>query len=338
MRRAFHVAVIVAVALAIGVTAATPFAASDAPIEPAALPGWTSDALDGVQAAIDRQCALRRPPEPWPALCGTRPKAGESLRDWLQTRFAAWPLANATGGETGLLTGYHEPLVGGSRVRENTRQVAVLAAPADAARRSRTREAIERDATTADDAWLWLDDPVEAFFLHIQGSGRVRLRDGSMIRIGYAADNGRSYHAIGRELVERRHLAPGAVDATTIKRWLREHPREAETVMWSNPRYIYFRELPAGSDGPIGALGLALTPGRSVATDPAHVAPGSLLWLDSTDPLSAGPLRRLGVSQDTGAAIKGPVRVDLFWGSDDAAATAAAATHHRLRGWLLKPK
>lgn len=331
VRRASHAAV----AVALGITVLSPVAA---PIEPAALPGWSADALDGVQAAIDRQCALRRPPEPWPALCSTRPAAGESWRDWLQTRFAASPLASATGGDSGLLTGYHEPQVDGSRVRESTRQVAVLAPPADATRRMRTREAIERDAAAADDAWLWLDDPVEAFFLHIQGSGQVRLRDGSTIRIGYAADNGHTYRAIGRELVERRHLAAGAVDATTIKRWLREHPREAGMVMWSNPRYIYFRELPSGSDGPIGALGVALTPGRSIATDPVHVAPGSLLWLDSTDPLSAGPLRRLAVSQDTGAAIKGPIRVDLFWGSDQAAATAASATHHRLRAWRLTPK
>jgi membrane-bound lytic murein transglycosylase A len=204
-----------------------------------------------------------------------------------------------------------------------------------------TRAQIEGQGLAQADALLWLDDPVEAFFLHVQGSGRVRLPDGTIVRVGFADHNGRAYRAIGRVLIERGALAPEAVDAAAIRAWLRAHPAQAREVMHANPRYIFFRERPpATSDtaGPPGSLGVPLTPMRSVATDPGCVPPGALLFVDGSYPETGAPLRRVVVSQDRGAAIVGAVRADLFWGSGDEAGRLAGLARQPMRMWLLLPK
>ncbi len=291
---------------------------------------------------------------PWPALCADLPPP-QALKDWIATRFSAWPLARDDG-RPGLLTGYYEPVMSGSREREHAGQVAAVpvtgrpgARPraaracrrAPAAARCRPTRRARRSraaALLAGQELVWVDDPVEAFFTHVQGSGRVRLRDGSTLRVGFADHNGQPYYAIGRELVARGALAAGAVDADAIKHWLRANPGEADAVMRSNRRYVFFRELPDGDQGPPGSLGVALTPMRSVATDPAHVPPGALLFIDSTRPDDGTPLRLAVVSQDRGAAITGPVRADLFWGSGDEAGRLAGRTRQPARIWLLWPK
>ena len=317
------------------------------------LPGWRDDAPAALHAALTRQCALPRPPEPWPALCADLPPP-QALKDWIATRFSAWPLARDDG-RPGLLTGYYEPVMSGSREREHAGQAPLYRSPADLVRgpggtrlQARagggalppypTRAQIEGGRLLAGQELVWVDDPVEAFFTHVQGSGRVRLRDGSTMRVGFADHNGQPYYAIGRELVARGALAAGAVDADAIKQWLRANPGEADAVMRSNRRYVFFRELPDGDQGPPGSLGVALTPMRSVATDPAHVPPGALLFIDSTRPDDGTPLRLAVVSQDRGAAITGPVRADLFWGSGDEAGRLAGRTRQPARIWLLWPK
>jgi membrane-bound lytic murein transglycosylase A len=327
------------------------------------LPGWADDSLAGLHQALARQCALSRPPDPWPALCAKLPPAG-ALKDWLGANFSAWTVAPEAGGQ-GLLTGYYEPVVSGSRHRERADQAPLYRPPADLVRgpdgsrlRGRadaaaagrvapstaapssypTREEIETGRLLEGQELVWLDDPVEAFFLHVQGSGRVRLRDGSTMRVGFADHNGQPYFPIGRELVARGALAAGAVDADAIKAWLRAHPAEADAVMLRNRRYVFFRELPGGDEGPPGSLGVALTPMRSVATDPAYVPPGALLFVDSTRPDDGSPLRRAVVSQDRGAAITGAARADLFWGSGDEAGRLAGLTKQPMRMWLLWPK
>lgn len=320
--------------------------------------------------ALLRQCALARPPEPWPALCPTLP-APESLNEWIAARFDAWPLeASGPTGATGLLTGYYEPIVTGSRTRENALQAPLYRRPDDmVATRDGARlrlengrpagaypdrAAIETGALLAGHELLWIDDPVEAFFLHIQGSGRVRLRDGSEVRVGFADHNGQPYRAIGRELIDRGAIAAKDVDAQAIKEWLRANPSEARPVMHANRRYVFFRELPVVEDppmpvpadrvaaaarpGPPGSLGVALTPMRSVATDPAFVPAGALLFIDSTHPDDAAPLRRFVVSQDRGAAITGAVRADLYWGTGDEAGRLAGRTRQPARIWLLWPR
>ena len=184
---------------------------------------------------------------------------------------------------------------------------------------------------------LWVADPIDAFFLHIQGSGRVRLPDGSHVRIGYAGRNGRRYTSIGRELVAMGAMPLSDVTAPAIRQWLRAHPAAAVELMNRNESYVFFRVVEG--EGPLGAQGVPLTPGRSLAIDRAFLPLGVPVWLDTTDPVvEDAPLRRLLVTQDTGSAIKGPVRGDVFWGFGEEAATRAGLMKQKGRYYILLPK
>jgi membrane-bound lytic murein transglycosylase A len=351
------------------------------PIAPSALPGWNADRLDGIAAAISRQCAMRTPPGPWPALCASfaalpKAQAGASaapdaLRGWLESHFDAWPLRDAKGGDEGLVTGYYEPLLTGSRQRESALQAPLYARPADlltidlasveprlAGMRLRgrlqgqrvvpyhSRGDIETALPLTGSELLWVDDRVDAFFLEIQGSGRVLLRDGSMLRIGYADQNGHPYRAIGRSLVERGALRLEEVSAPAIRRWLRDNPAQAAEVMRTNPSMVFFRELPPAAPvpagepeaGPPGSLGVPLTAGRSLAVDRSAVPLASLVWLDTRHPVDGTPLRRVMAAQDTGGAIAGAIRADYFWGFGADAERAAGEMRARGRLWVLWPR
>ncbi|MFP5405127.1 MAG: murein transglycosylase A, partial [Gammaproteobacteria bacterium] len=279
---------------------------------------------------------------------GTQP-----LRHWIESRFVAWPLRGAGGEDVGLITGYHEPLVTGSREQESAAQTPLYRRPDDlqatgatrlravGARREPypTRAAIEDSGFLAGQELVWLDDPVEAFFLHVQGSGRVQLRDGATLRVGFADHNGQPYRAIGAELVARGALRREDVDAPAIRAWLRAHPEQAREVMRSNPRYIFFRESRVPPDaGPPGSMGVPLTPMRSVATDPGFVPQGALLYLETRYPDDGRPLARAVLSQDRGAAILGSVRADIFFGGGHEAARLAGLMKDPGRLWLLWPR
>jgi membrane-bound lytic murein transglycosylase A len=184
---------------------------------------------------------------------------------------------------------------------------------------------------------LWVDDAVDAFFLHVQGSGRVVMENGQLVRLGFAGRNGHPYVAIGRELISRGAIPRERMSMQAIRAWLKANPGEASEVMALNPSFIFFRII--DGEGPIGAEGVPLTPGRSLAVDPAFVPLGLPIWLDTTDPLKPEqPLRRLVVAQDTGSAIKGPVRGDLFWGFGETAAAKAGSMNQRGRYFLLLPR
>ena len=183
---------------------------------------------------------------------------------------------------------------------------------------------------------LWAEDPVDVFFLHIQGSGKVRLPDGSERRVGYAISNGRDFTGVGRLLLEADKIGPGQANATGIRDWLRANPEEARRFMRRNARYIFFRWIEG--EGPIGAQGVPLTPRRSIAVDPRFVPYGLPVYLDTTWPGEARPLRRLMVAQDTGAAIKGPLRADFYWGSGEPALAYAGGMKQRGRFYLLLPR
>lgn len=321
------------------------------------LPGFEADPMDGVAGAWARHCGARTLPAAMRGLCA-RPTPAEGdapgWRRWLDEAFEAVPMV-ATGPDgaardTGLVTGYHEPLLSGSLVRDRPGQVALLGVPpalqpgdprlARAAIETAVREAIAAGTPSPAPILGWLDDPVEAFFLHVQGSGRVVWRDGPPERLGFAAHNGHPYRAIGRVLVEQGALAPEQATAPAIRAWLRRHPEAADRVMHANARFVFFRRRPLGDpdSGPVGALGVPLTAGRSVATDPAFVPPGSLAWVDSRDPLDGRPWRRLVFGQDVGGAITGAVRIDVFWGSDALAAERAGLAREPGRVWWLRPR
>jgi membrane-bound lytic murein transglycosylase A len=275
--------------------------------------------------------------------------------------------ASGRAGPEGLFTGYYEPELRGAPVRDATYRVPLFKRPDDLVmvelgdfradwRGERIagrvvagqlkpypdRPAIERGVLADRGLELvWVDDAIDAFFLQIQGSGRIALPDGRTLRIGYAAQNGHPYVAIGRALVARGALAREAVTMRAIRDWLVAHPDEAAAVMDLNPSYVFFKEI--AGDGPVGAQGLVLSAGRSLAVDPKFMPLGVPLWLDIAEPLEngvtpAGRLRRLVVAQDTGGAIRGPVRGDLFCGTGAAAGERAGAMQQRGGYYLLLPK
>lgn len=183
---------------------------------------------------------------------------------------------------------------------------------------------------------VWLDDPLDAFMLHVQGSGRVTLPDGRSTRIGYDADNGHPYRSIGSELIARGELDRHKASWPNIRAWMERNPAKAKKLLAVNRRYIFFREITG--DGPIGAQGVVLTPGRSLAVDTGFIPLGVPLWLDTSWPGDdTRPLRRVMIAQDTGSAIKGPVRGDFFWGTGEAALAFAGRMKQRGRYYLLLP-
>ncbi len=264
-----------------------------------------------------------------------------AARRFFQTWFQPYALTD-NGSRQGLVTGYYEPEVPGARRPTPIYNVPLLGLPndlvqvdlgafADDLKGRRVsgrvedgrlepyydRAAIARGALRGQRlGLLWLPDPIDAFFLQIQGSGRVRLPDGQIVRVSYAGQNGRPYVPIGRILADRGQIPLNQVSMASIRDWLRSHPTEAGDMMDQNPSFVFFRELPdiSPEQGPPGALGAALTPARSVAVDRKFIPLGAPLWIDTKDPLDGSKLQRLTVAQDLGGAIRGPVRADIFWG------------------------
>jgi len=322
------------------------------------LPGWRDDAMSQALPALRSSCrilvakpaaaaagpgGLAGTAGDWRAPCKRLTAAGSSdaaMRHAIENLFVPFAVADADGPD-GLFTGYYEPELRGSRQRTASYSVPLYRPPSDPASSALSRAAIDAGGLAGQGLeLLWLTDPIDAFFLQAQGSGRVRLVEGGTLRIGYAASNGLPPTMIGRILVERGELTKEAATMQTVRQWLRDHPDEATALMQMNARYIFFREIPG--DGPIGALGVALTPGRSLAIDPDLLPLGAPLWLDTTYPAGtpeAGrPLRRLVVAQDSGSAIKGAVRGDLYWGSGEAALRYAGPMKQPGRYYLLLPK
>ena len=289
------------------------------------------------------------------------PDDHSGARAFLERAFTPFAAANNDAVD-GLFTGYYEPELRGGRVPGGRYTVPLHGRPTDlvvvdlglfrpewrgqritgqinagTVRPYPTRAEIEAGALKAAPEIVWVDDPVDAFFLQVQGSGRVLFEDGSMMRVGYAAQNGHPYVAIGRELVARGALTRETASMQSIRAWLAANPGEAAAVMNLNPSYVFFRTLEG--DGPLGSEGVPLTPGRSLAVDRAFLAMGLPVWLDVEDPLDpARRVRRLVVAQDTGGAIKGPVRGDVFWGHGAEAAERAGRMRSRGRYWVLLPR
>jgi len=285
-----------------------------------------------------------------------------TARQFFESWFQPYLVANNDAPE-GLFTGYYEIELRGALKADDTFNVPVYRKPEDQVvvdlgefnpalagqslvgrvengrlRPYYARGAIQDGALAGRGLELvWLDDPLDAFMLHVQGSGRVRLRDGRTTRIGYAGHNGHAYRSIGQELIRRGALAPNEASWQGIRQWMERNPDAAADLLAVNQRYIFFDEI--RGEGPIGAQGVALTAGRSLAVDTHYMPLGLPMWLDTLQPGPADePLRRLVVAQDTGAAIKGPVRGDFFWGTGDAALEQAGRMKHRGRYYLLLPR
>ena len=189
-----------------------------------------------------------------------------------------------------------------------------------------------------------MDDAVDLFFLQIQGSGRVRLPTGELVRVAYADQNGQPYKSIGRYLVEQGELKLEQASMQGIKAWGAANPEKLEALLNRNPSYVFFRETQGadagkdGTSGPAGALGVALTPERSIAVDPRHIPLGAPVFIATTWPDSMLPLTRLVLAQDTGGAIRGAVRADYFWGFGEAAGAQAGRMRQSAKMWVLLPR
>lgn len=198
-------------------------------------------------------------------------------------------------------------------------------------------ELTRQEGRLAGKAFLWIDDPIELFFLQVQGSGRVELPDGSRVRVGYAEQNGHPYQSIGRWLVERGELKLEQTSMQGIKAWAKANPKRLNELLNANPSFVFFRELPDNGGGPPGALGVPLTAARSIAVDPRSIPLGAPVFLSTTWPNSEKPMQRLVMAQDTGGAIKGVVRADFFWGFGAEAGSQAGRMRQKGEMWVLMP-
>jgi membrane-bound lytic murein transglycosylase A len=316
------------------------------------LPGWDADRLTEAWPALRRGCV--RPPTAWAAFCKQAVAIGEpgdaALRSWLEQRLQAYRVESPEARTDGLLTGYYEPLFDASRQPRGPYRVPLYAPTADAAARKPgwTRQQI--DTLPAAQVALrgrevaWLADPLDALVLHIQGSGRLRLKgaDGAtqLVRVAFAGSNELPYKSVGRWLIDQGELKADQASWPAIRAWAQRNPKRVDELLWSNPRYVFFREepLPDPAVGPRGAQGVPLTPGRSIAVDPQSIPYGTPVWLASTEPLSNTPLRRLVMAQDTGSAITGAVRADYFWGWGETAEQQAGRMKQPLQLWVLWPR
>ena len=320
------------------------------------LPDWSADRSAELVPAFVRGC--ERPASGWAAVCaearldGLGPRTDDaSARAWLESHLRPWRVEALDGAAVGLATGYFEPQIDASRTARPGFRVALYAPPPDLATRKPywtrhqidTLPAARRSVQGSEIAWL--RDRLDALLLQVQGSGRLRFIDAdgrpqkALVRVAYAAQNDQPYKSVGRWLIEQGQLTPEQASWPAIRAWARQNPKRVDEMLWSNPRFVFFREepLPDPTVGPRGAQGVPLTPGRSIAVDPLSVPFGTPVWIDTTAPLSTLPLRRLVMAQDTGSAITGAVRADYFWGWGDDAEAAAGRMKQPLRMWALWP-
>lgn len=330
--------------------------------------GWNDDDLAPAWQAFRQSCAALRAQPSWQAACDAadalRQPDSAALNAFFREQFAPYQATHPDGNTEGLITGYYEPLLSGSRSPSARYRYPLYAAPEDILvvdlagvypelknlrLRGRlqgnrvvpyfSRAEIENGAAPLQGRELfWVDNPVELFFLQIQGSGRIRLEGGETVRIGYAEQNGHPYKSIGRLLVERGELPLEKASMQGIKLWASQNPGKVAELLNSNPSYVFFRELPDGLGGPLGALGVPLSAGRSIAVDPRVIPLGAPVFLATTWPNSSRPLNRLMLAQDTGGAIRGAVRADFFWGFGDEAGKLAGGMKQSGRMWVLLPK
>lgn len=336
------------------------------------LPGWDTDNVQEAWHAFLESCRAVRFGAEWATSCTAAQSVDTAspgaIRSYFESYFEPFRLVKRAGKvreETGLITGYFEPLLHGSRVA-TARFVAPLYAPppdllmVDLAslypelkgKRVRgrlegnkvvpyyTRAELPGDHAIHGNEIIWVDDFFDAMMLEVQGSGRVELPDGQVIRLQYADQNGQPYRSVGRYLVQIGALTLEEATLPGIRGWLLAHPQRVQEVLNANPSVVFFSESPLGDPnlGPKGAQGIALTKGRSIAVDPTWVPLGAPLFLATTLPDSSLPLQRLVIAQDTGGAISGAPRADYFCGSGPQAADLAGKMRQQGSLWLLWPR
>ena len=342
-------------------------------LAPAAWQDLTDWRRESVRPSIEplvRSCTVLEKQDPWKAACAAARSIAPGAREaeaiaFFETHFVPWQAVNADETTSGMVTGYYEPLLHGSRTASQRFRYPIYAVPSDLLvidlssvypefknRRLRgriegnrvvpylARGDIDRDASPPlkGNELVWVDDAVDLFFLHIQGSGQVELENGERVRVGYADQNGHPFRSLGGLLIRRGEIPPERASMQGIKDWARRNPKRVQEFMNANPSYVFFRELSRDLPGPLGALGVPLTAERSIAVDPRVVPLGAPVYLATTWPNTSDPLNRLMMAQDTGGAISGGVRADFFWGFGDAAGSLAGKMRQSGRMWVLLPR
>ena len=295
---------------------------------------------------------------------GAKKTSAEAVQAYFKQYFSVYKTTNIDGTDNGLITGYYEPLLKGSRTKSAKYAYPLYVQPQDLVtveldsifpelkyKRVRgrlvgnklvpyyNRAEIEADASPLQGRELiYIDDIIDVFFLQIQGSGLVQLDSGEQVHVGYADQNGQSYNSIGRILIQRGELTASNASMQGIKNWARNNLTKLRELLNNNPSYVFFRELPPGLPGPLGALGVPILGERSVAIDPKFVPLGAPLFLATTEPNSSKPLKRMVIAQDTGGAIRGGVRADFFWGAGFEAGAKAGAMKQPGKVWVFLPK
>ena len=338
------------------------------PVQWSALTGWKHDDLQPAWQAFLKSCTVLNKQPAWKETCrlaaAQKKTDNAALRGFFETYFTPYQIINTDNSEEGLITGYYEPLLKGSRKPSGRYRYPVYAAPDDLLTielgaaypelkdlRLRGRlngrkvvpyhsraDIMSNPKLLNGYELLWVEDEVELFFLHVQGSGRIVLDSGETMKIGFADQNGYPYNSIGKLLVERGELPLEKASMQGIKQWGQQNPKKLPELLQQNARYVFFRELPADLSGPIGALGVPLTAGRSIAIDPLSISQGAPVFLATTWPNSNKPLNRLMVAQDVGNAIKGGIRADFFWGFGHEAGNQAGKMKQRGKMWVLMPR
>lgn len=340
------------------------------PANYATVPGWDKDDLREAWPAFLASCNVLVKKTEWAEPCtiarDVNGMDGKAIRTFFEAFFIPHQVLNADGSDSGLVTGYYEPLLRGARKRGGAFQTPLHSVPGDMltiqlaslypdlkTMRLRGRlegnrilpyfsraELMQRNSLAGKEI-LWVDDPIEAFFLQIQGSGRVYLSDtNETVRLAYANQNGHPYKSIGRYLVDKGEMTLDQASAQSIKAWYAANPLRREELLNANPSYVFFREekLTDPKKGPKGSLGVPLTPQRSIAVDTQFIPLGVPVFLATTKPNSDAALQRLMLAQDTGGAIKNAVRADYFWGFGKEAGEQAGRMKQRGRMWVLLPK
>ncbi|NNM78888.1 MAG: transglycosylase [Gallionella sp.] len=332
------------------------------------LPDWQNTDLTSSYAALLQSCRALKNKASWQTVCVQAETLAQgdnaALHTFFEANFLPFQVFNPDGTTQGLITGYYEPKLMGSRVQTARFRYPLYGVPDDLLTidlgevypqlkdmrlRGRlqgkrvvpyyNRADIEQGKAAVQGRELfWVDDAVELFFLQIQGSGRIELPDGTSVKVGYADQNGQPYASIGRKLVEMGELKLEQASMQGIKQWGEQHPDKLPALLALNPSYVFFRELPNQNAAPLGALGVPLTDGYSIAVDARTIPLGAPVFLSTTYPDSAQPLTRLMLAQDTGGAIKGAVRADFFWGYGDQAGVQAGRMKQNGQMWVLFPK
>lgn len=356
---------------------ACPAAEAPKPVSPAyaaarweELPGWPGSSGDTLASSFKTfltSCGVLEKRTLWQAACASArmlASPGETaLRSWFETQMQPWQLINSDGSREGLITGYYEPIIHGSRTKKKPFLHPVYGVPSDLVdvelgelypelkhMRLRgkldgrrlvpyfTRGEWEKSRTDESNVLLWANDALDVFFMQIQGSGQVQLDDGSRIRLNYADQNGHPYRSIGRWLVDNGEMKLEQASMQGIRTWLKAHPGRAQELFDINPSFVFFRELALDGEGPPGALGVPLTAERSIAVDPKYIPLGAPVWLATTYPNSERTLTHLMLAQDTGGAIRGVVRADVFWGSGNEAGNLAGRMRQKGQMWVILPR